>query len=214
MFEKVSGWGGKRRGAGRPNRSGKQGHAARKRVKKSIPMHLTWKLKKGVVNLRTGKVSRLFKTCAKAVQIFGFRIVHFSLQFDHIHMIVEAEDNKTLAQGMRSFGCRFAKGIRAIAGGRGSIFADRYHLQLLETPTQMRNALAYVLQNFSKHSKLLNHVDEFSSAAYFFEWKKLLGRKMGPILESLEGLRPPLPDYLCAARTWMAREGWTRAPVA
>lgn len=212
-FEKVNGWGGKRRKAGRPNRSKRQGHAARPLVSKSVPMHITWKLKKDVVGLRCEQVVRVFRISAEAVQIYGFRLIHFSLLNDHIHLFVEADDKTALSKGMRSFGCRFGKGIRRISGGTGPVFADRYHVRLLKTPAEVRNALAYVLQNFSKHSNLLNHVDEFSCAPYFPHWKTLLGKKMGPILEDLERRRPPLPGYLCHPKSWLAREGWMKAKV-
>ena len=211
-FEKVNGWGGKRRSAGRPNTSQRLGHGPRPEVTASAPMHLTWKLKSGLGNLRSPKVMELFKISAAGARAHGLRIIHFSLQSDHIHMIAEADDKNSLAKGMRSFGCRFAKGLRRIRRGQGSVFADRYHVQVLQTPTQTRNALAYVLQNFAKHSKLINHIDEFSSAAYFKDWKKLFGKEnAGPILESLPKRTTKLPDYLCAARSWLAREGWMRA---
>lgn len=212
-FKKVNGWGGKRRKAGRPNRTKRQGHGARLKVKKSVPMHITWKLRSDLVSLRCEEVARIFRISAESVQVFGFRLIHFSLLNDHIHMFLEADDNEALAKGMRSFGCRFGKGIRRISGGAGPVFADRYHVRLLESPTEVRNALAYVLQNFTKHSKLLNHVDEFSSAPYFPHWKKLLGKKTGPILDDLEARRSPLPNYLCHPKSWLAREGWMRAPA-
>jgi hypothetical protein len=209
-FKKVNGWGGKRRGAGRPNRSGQVGHGERPAVSKRVPMHLTWKLKADLVNLRCGEIESVFKTCSEAVKKFGLRIVHYSIQRDHLHMFAEADGAEALALGMRSFGCRFGKAIRKIAGGRGPVFAGRYHLQLLETPTQVRNTLAYVLQNQAKHTKLIKHLDRYSSAPYFGQWKILFKGKMGPVLGSASR-PPPLPQFLSPPKTWLAREGWQRA---
>ncbi len=212
-FKNVNGWGGKRRGAGRPNESGLVSHAKRPRIKFSTPVHITLKIRDGLVNLRCGEVAAAFKKSAARASVFGFKVVHFSIQNDHVHMIVETPDNESLALGMRSFGCRFGKLVRKIVGGHGPVFSGRYHVSVLNNPTKMKNAMAYVLQNFSKHSKLLNHVDQYSSAAYFVQWNKLLGKKAGPLL--VRKSRPPeLPFYLSAPGSWLAREGWMRGVAA
>lgn len=209
-FKGLTGWGGKRRGAGRKNRSGEVSHGRRDKVDFRKPLHLTLKLRDKRWNLRCGEISSAFKTSAKEAKKFGLKILHFSLLKDHLHILVEARDNSQLARGMRSFGARLGKAIRKIIGGRGPVFKGRYHLQVITNPTQMRNALAYVLQNFSKHVRLMKHVDAFSSAAYFGRWRKLFGRDTGPILNGLSR-PPPLPDYLCEPNSWLAREGWLRA---
>lgn len=185
----------------------------RAQVNAKKPLLLTLKLKSKKWNLRCGEIAKGFKASAKAAQKFGLRIVHYSIQGDHLHIIAEAKDNESLSRGMRSFGARLGKAIRAVVGGTGPVFLGRFHLRVLSNPTQMRNALAYVLQNFAKHTKLLKHLDEFSSAPYFSQWKKLLGRNMGPILEDVDEQSPPIPDYLCEARSWLAREGWMRAKI-
>lgn len=236
-FKGVNGWGGKRPGAGRKNKSGEVSHGKREKVDYRKPLHLTLKLRDKRWNLRCGEVSAAFKSSAVGAKAFGLKILHYSLLKDHLHILVEARDNDQLTRGMRSFGARFAKAIRKIVGGSGSVFKGRFHLQLITNPTQMRNALAYVLQNFSKHARLLKHVDRYSSAAYFHQWRKLLGRKAGPILDELYSdpsktfkiqNSPPrgsqlgreshtihhqLPDYLSPPRSWLAREGWLRARV-
>ena len=81
---------------------------------------------------------------------------------------------------MRALAGRFAKIIRNYSYSRGSektgsVFKGRYHLHVLKTPKEVRNALEYVLLNLSKHQKLIEYVDEFSSGKTFKEWQKLLG---------------------------------------
>lgn len=235
-FKGVNGWGGKRRGAGRKNNSGEVSHEKREKVDYRKPLHLTLKLKDKRWNLRCGEMSAAFKSSAVGAKTFGLKILHYSLLKDHLHILVEARDNDQLTRGMRSFGARFGKAIRKIVGGRGSVFKGRFHLQVITNPTQMRNALTYVLENFSKHSRVLRHIDPYSSAAYFHQWPKLLGRRAGPILDELNSdlskifankrnspsrgsqleresqtLHHRLPDYLSPPRSWLAREGWLRA---
>lgn len=69
----------------------------------------------------------------------------------------------------------FGKAIRRISSGRGAVFADRYHLHVLKTPTETKHSLIYVLQNRSRHTRLIYHLNKYPSAPYFNEWKKLLG---------------------------------------
>lgn len=204
----VGGWGGRRRGAGRPRRSREVSHRRRERVLARTPLHLTWRIRENGVNLRCREVLTCFQTAALGAQAFGLRVIEFSLQHNHLHMIVEVRDNSSLALGMRSFGCRLGKALRKIMGGVGSVFEGRYHLHVLRTPTQMRNALAYVLQNYSRHARLLRHVDEFSSGPYFAAWRKLFGRELGPLLSRRR--RRGRPEFLGDARSWLAREGWMR----
>ncbi len=221
-FQAVNGWGGKRRGAGRKNRSGEVSHSRREKVDFRKPLHLTLKLKDSRWSLRCEEMSAAFKSSAKGAKKFGLRILHFSLLKDHLHILVEAQDNDHLARGMRSFGARFGKAVRKIVGGRGSVFQGRFHLRVITNPTQMRNTLIYVLHNFSKHARLLKHIDRYSSAPHFDRWRELLGRAAGSILEELiqscrasavdnQRGKVDLPEFLCAPRSWLAREGWARA---
>jgi hypothetical protein len=110
---------------------------------------------------------------------------------NHVHLVVEADSGRALAQGMRALSGRLAKGLNRLAGSRGEVFVDRYHAHLLRTPREVRNAVAYVLGNFASHSRrkgvpVSDGVDPFSSAA-----------SRGP-----DGLPPPC----VAPRTWLLRE--------
>ena len=141
----------------------------------------------------------------------GLRVIHFSLQSNHIHMIVECRDNSTLAKGMKSLGCSLGKVIRRYCGGSGPVFKGRFHLHVLKSPREMKNGLAYVLLNQSKHEGLIPYRDRFSSARYFYEWKKLLGRRIGPLLSDRRRREKSLPSYLSSPRSWLARGGWMKA---
>lgn len=85
-----------------------------------------------------------------------FRIVHISLQRTHVHMVVEANNKLALARGMQGFQISAARNINTALGAgkhrrRGRVFADRYHVEVIASPTQTRHALSYVLNNWRKH---------------------------------------------------------------
>jgi len=126
----------------------------------------------------------------------GFRVVHFSVQSNHLHLIVEAEDEQALSRGMQGLTIRMALAAHRALGHGGTIFSDRYHAHQLRTPRETRAALLYVLQNWAKHGKGGNY-DSASSAVWFDGWTK--------------PPRPPIgPPIVAAARTWLVRVGWRR----
>ncbi|MGZ3723349.1 MAG: hypothetical protein ACXVA9_10485 [Bdellovibrionales bacterium] len=210
-FKKVKGWGGKRRGAGRPNRTGQVSHAKRERVDFKKPLHITLKLKKGVANLRNRQTLMNFRNAVNSAKPFGLNVIHYSLQNDHVHLIVEAKDSASLGNGMKSLCCRVGKAVRKIAGGTGAVFMGRFHMHVLKTPTEMKRALEYVLLNTAKHMKHLEHIDEFSSGVAFAEWRKLIGRRLSGLIESQVRKAPSVFRELSAPQSWLCREGWMRA---
>jgi hypothetical protein len=145
------------------------------------------------------------------------RIVHISLQRTHIHLIVEAEDNKALARGLQGFQVSAARNINTLLGDgqrrrRGRVFADRYHLTVIRSPTQARHAISYVLNNFRKHGEDKEGlastwlVDPFSSGISFPDWKELEDKDvMWPIRETYDPLMVRRPAG------WLLREGWKTA---
>lgn len=200
----LSGWGGQRKGAGRKNRSRQVNHMKRDRVESKTPLQITLKLRPGLPNLRTQKMLEAFQCALVLAKAKGLRVIHYSLESNHAHLVVECLDNNSLSLAMKSFGSSFGKSVRKVAGGKGSVFAGRYHLRVLRNPTQTRNSFAYVLLNRFRHERA--HVDDnpFSSGGYFDGWRKLIGR--GPVTGKIE-----LPEYLCVPQSWLARKGWQKA---
>ena len=147
-------WGGARKGAGpKPTRT-RSGVVHRRRpvLKKRFPVHVTWRMKYGVWNLRT---RRCFTVLARAfwggANRFGFRLVHYSVQGNHVHLLVEAQDEKSLSRGMNGLGVRVAKGLNRLMQRHGKVLDDRYHEHILRTPTHAKRARFYLLQNAKKH---------------------------------------------------------------
>jgi REP element-mobilizing transposase RayT len=103
---------------------------------------------------------------------FGFRLNEYSVQGNHIHIIAEANDADALARGVKGLSIRIARGLNRLMARRGRVIADRWHQHILRTPTEVRRALAYVLNNFRKHQAEWGIagnggvvVDRFSSAS-------------------------------------------------
>lgn len=127
----------------------------------------------------------------------GLRILHFSVQTDHVHLIVEAESGEALSRGLQGLAIRLAKRVNRALGRAGSFWSDRYHARPLRTPREVRNALVYVLQNARKHMPGFRGLDPCSSALWFSGWRRAI---------PTEAARSPV----ATPRTWLAAVGWRR----
>ncbi len=148
-------WGGKRRNSGRKPKGARPllRHSARPRIAPSTPVHVTIRMRPEIRNLRTKDTYRVIaRALAAAGERFGLRVVHHSVQSNHLHLIAEAADAHALGRGMQGLGIRIAKRLNALARRRGSVLADRYHVHVLRTPREVRHALLYVLNNGRKHA--------------------------------------------------------------
>jgi len=146
-------------------------------------------------------LSRLFpvvRSARAASSRGGLRVIEFSVQEDHIHLIAEAADGPSLASGLRGLAIRVARAVNHALGRRGRVFGDRYHARALTTPRAVRNALVYVLMNFRKHLCTVTGCDPCSSAAWFTGWRTIR------VPHGADA--PPVSR----AQTWLGRVGWRR----
>jgi REP element-mobilizing transposase RayT len=142
--------GGAREGAGRP-RGTKASHRARPRLSRHHPVHVI--LRTGITNLRSGPAFGIVRRCLqRCCEREGFRLVHFSVQSNHIHLLVEADDEKCLARGMQGLAISIAKSLNSAVAREGRVFEDHYFAVQMKSPAQTRHTLRYVLRNFEHHT--------------------------------------------------------------
>jgi REP element-mobilizing transposase RayT len=205
--------GGARRGAGRKPAGARAGasHAARPVVTAACALHVTIRVVEGMPALRQPAMYAAIRAASVAAERQrAFRIVHASIQDDHVHVICEAEDQGALGRGMQSFQISAARRINAAVGRRGRVFQDRYHLVVIRSPTQMRNVLAYVLGNWRKHGADRQvtpgwRVDPYATGYAFGGWKELRdGGALWPTTVAARGI------VVKPARSWILRIGWRR----
>ena len=209
--------GGKRKGAGRPKRGARasERHKTRPELKAYEPVHVVLRVANDVKTLRRRDIYRAIRAAIVVTLVRSdFRIVHVSIQGTHIHLLVEADDKFALAEGMKAMQTSAARRINvAISQERrsrrtGSVFPDRYHAQIIRSPRQARNALAYVLNNWRKHREDRHEMlgrypfDLYSTGTTFDGWADLDFSSMG-LPAMYEPLRCAMPE------TWLLRGGWT-----
>ena len=195
-------------------------HRERPEITARTPAHVVLRVHRIVGSLRRAKIYQAIRwaTIAMAKHEDRVRIVHVSIQKTHVHLIVEAEDRAALARGMQSFQISAAKLINAALARdeqgrrrRGTVFPDRYHLEVLDSPRRARHALAYVLNNWRKHREDRGErsrtwlVDPFSSGAYFNGWQELEHRDLFWDLPATY-----LNLFVWLPRSWLLRVGWRK----
>ncbi|MFT7669412.1 MAG: REP element-mobilizing transposase RayT [Planctomycetota bacterium] len=196
-----NGWGGWRKGSGPRKRKSGVTHVTRPRMTKHAVLHLTWKLRKELPSLRNNLAARAIFDALRKAKLAGLRVIHFSIQDDHIHMIVEAPNRELLANSMRGLGCRIAKALNKVWGRTGKVFAERFHQVLLEGFQQVRNALRYVLTNHLKHKQEseCGRPDRYSSGDYFDGWSDFKRQR-----------DPDAPNSIVSTGSWRVTLGWKR----
>ena len=149
-------WGGRRRGAGRKPSKGKLrrvSHAARPEHLARHPLHAVWRTRPEAPSLRKRSVMELLRGALAAGGCrAAFRLVHYSVQGNHLHLVVEAHDKLSLSRGMQGLSVRIARAVNRGAGRKGRVFADHYFARALKTPAEVRRAVRYVLDNFLHHA--------------------------------------------------------------
>lgn len=138
-------------------------------------------------------------------------MVHYSVQANHLHMIVEAASVADLSCGMKGVAARVARAANRVFKRRGPVLADRFHARVLRTPREVRNAIAYVLLNARRHRAKLGRrvdpcgaIDPASSGRWFDGWRQgRVGRE--------DGFRASDAPAVARPRSWLLSLGWRRA---
>jgi putative transposase len=201
-FERA--WGGRRTGAGRKTAKRRKGvpHRVRPQHKARHPLHVTLRVAKRLPSLRKQVVFLEVRRALARASRTWFRVLQFSVQADHVHLLLEARDKGSLSRGMAGLAILVSRAINRKIGRQGRVWADRYHARELSSPREVRHAIVYVLTNWIKHVRGARGVDPCSSAFWFDGWKLPPGS--GP------------PDWddeaspIVSPRTWLAQIGWRR----
>ena len=173
-------------------------HRARPALDARHPVLVTLRARGGVDWLRTPVAYRALESALAAASGETFRVVHFSVQTDHVHLIVEADSSDALSRGLRGLTIRCALAVNRAAAAAAAVWGDRYHATALSTPRMVRNALVYVLSNARKHLRVRAGLDPCSSARFF---DGFADRGFAAVADETPTRGP---------QTWLLRVGWRR----
>jgi REP element-mobilizing transposase RayT len=189
---RAKSWGGARPGSG-PKRKPDAGvsHLRRPVLVSRYPVHVVVRMNGETWNMRAGRCFRVLqKAFRSARDRFGMRLCHFSVIGDHVHLLVEAGDERALSKGMQGLGVRMAKALNRVMKKNGRVYRDRYFSRILKTPREVAMAMNYVRCNAEKHGFIRRGIDPRSS------WSR------------------DNADCVVLPGTWLLDVGWRRAGPA
>jgi REP element-mobilizing transposase RayT len=231
---------------GRPPKGPRAGapHKRRPELKRRFPVHVVLRVVEAIGSMRKWHMYKALREATisvakrelNAASEGAFRIVHISVQRNHVHLLVEADHKVALSRGMQSFQISAAKHLnRAVSlervrvarrrGGaagrayvhamaqrrRGAVFPDRFHQEIIKTPKQARHTLAYVLNNWRKHredatGRAATWKVDPFSTGVMFDGWK--EREHADAFMRYRDEYDPLVVYL--PKTWLLYEGWRK----
>lgn len=174
-----------KRGGARPNAGRKRSaafrfdpsHAKRPELSFKHPVHVMLRTVWGVPRLRQrAAYEAIRRTLVHFIEGDEFRVVHISIQRNHLHLIVEASNKQALRRGMQRFAIRAARALNDAFDRAGKVFAFRYQAKQITSASYARNAISYVLNNWRRHrqdqrtGEMSMPFDRFSSAVSFTGW--------------------------------------------
>ena len=137
-------------------------HITREMITKKSCLHLTIKLNKAQIQNKT--LLKSLKYAIMRARLQGLRVIHYSLEHNHVHFYVECESNLQLTRSMKAFGVSFAKKINAYFKTKGRVYKHRLHLRILKSATEVKNVIHYILNNGIKHKRTKKVFDPYNSS--------------------------------------------------
>jgi hypothetical protein len=147
-------------------------HVTRPKVDPRYPVQVTIRATPGLPSLRSPRVFGALRRAIARASVDRFRVIHFSIQQDHGHFIVEGDEPRRARGGMHGLAIRLALAVNHALGRKGRVVGDRYHARPLTTPRQTRTSMVYVLLNFRKHLRAPPCIDPRSSGPHFSGWQR------------------------------------------
>ena len=123
-------------------------HRARLEHGARFPLHVVLRTVRGIASLRHPRFFTAVRAAIEAASSrFGMRVVHFSVQGNHVHLIVEAADKVSLTRGMQGLMVRIARAVNRAVG-------------------RFRRAVRYVLDNAMLHAGASPRTDPCASSVH------------------------------------------------
>ncbi len=177
---KLPTWGGERKGAGRKPNSAKPGvsHLRRPSFAARYPVHVTMRMVPAVGFLRAySRVQAIEQAMREVRQRFGLRVVHYSIQGNHLHLIVEIDDAAMLSRAINGLAVRLARALNRLAGRNGKVFLDRYHAK---TSLLRARIHAHRRHGWTDRSTMMCRLPRQRRGCFATQWFRAAGTRMQP----------------------------------
>jgi REP element-mobilizing transposase RayT len=146
-------------------------HCTRAEINRPSPLHLTIKLNRAHIQNKT--ILKHLKYAISRARLQGLKIIHFSLEHDHVHLYAETTSNIILTKSMKALGVSFSKRLNKFFKTKGRIYKTRFHLRILRSASEVKNVIYYILKNGVKHKRASSYVDPYNSWVVLHDFRLL-----------------------------------------
>lgn len=144
-------------------------HIKREEIRRESPLHLTLKLIRA--DIQNKIILKALRHAIIRARLQGLKIIHYSLEYDHVHLYAESRGNKILAKAMKALGVSFVKKINRHFKSKGSCYKTRYHLRILKSAREVKNVINYIFKNGIKHKRTKSMINLYNSAVVLHDFK-------------------------------------------
>jgi len=167
------------KGAGRPARNDPGiRHTKRPHLKRPSSLHLTVKIKKNKAEIKNKSVLAILKRSILNARKQGLRVIHYSLEYDHVHLLIEADNNLILGKGMQAFGVTFSKAINRLKKLAGEVYKHRYHFRRISSCSELKNVMNYIFNNGLRHKTSKSIVNSYNSIRAEINYKLFYKKRL------------------------------------
>jgi hypothetical protein len=168
--------------AGRPAKHDRNTrHIRRDRIHKLTSLHITIKVRQNKADIKSKRILKALHHAIMRGRLKGMKVIHYTLEYNHVHLLVEAHCHKIMHKGMQAFGISIAKAINKIKITKGTVYKHRYHLRKINSPRELKNVLHYIFHNGIHHKRAFSILDPYNSLPveekleplYPDSWKKI-----------------------------------------
>lgn len=138
-------------------------HISRPKLQRPSSLHLTIKVRENKADIQNKKILKALHHAIKRARLKNLKVIHYTLEYNHVHLLVESSDNKILHQGMQALGISLSKAINRIKRLKGGVYKHRYHFRQISSPRELKNVLHYIFHNGIKHHRTKSIIDPFNS---------------------------------------------------
>lgn len=138
-------------------------HTSRPLLKRAASLHLTIKVLRNKAEIKNKSVLKLLKHAIQRARLQGLKVIHYSLEYDHVHLLIEADNNASLGKGMQALGVTMAKGINRLKRLKGAVYKHRYHFRQISSPRQLKYVMNYIFKNGMKHRSADSVINPYNS---------------------------------------------------
>lgn len=132
------------------------------------PVHVTWRVVAGLPSLRSRRAFRVIRDALNAAAArFRMTISEFSVQSNHLHLVIEAIEQRHMSRGMQGLGVRLARGLNRVFSRSGKLLLDRFHAHVLRNRIEALNAVRYVRTNHLHHRGVTERTVRTAAASMF-----------------------------------------------